>query len=371
MSGKWCLVGAVVLGFLVGREAEAATSLEVALADVVWDEPTLSLDADSNSAVSLAGETYATDASSLISCCTYEESACDDCCGAVDCGLGVNYCCPKWYATIGAVILERETPSAGTIIAANPALTPFSSAQDYNFDWEGGPEVALARRFENGYIVEGRYFGVDHSANVAIVTPGSFIGAGFTGPGGTSIAGRYLTTLDNAEINVRKQVGDRLTLLTGFRWLELQDEVDYTINAGVARGNYNYDNRLYGGQVGANFAVIEPGRRLMANIESKAGIFGNEVDGGIREFSGVNPIGSFLGSDTTTSFVGEINLTTGYRLSNHIAVRGGYQLLWIENVALASDAASRSLTNPSLLTTVSDDAGLFYHGATCGIDFVW
>ncbi|MBL9165621.1 MAG: BBP7 family outer membrane beta-barrel protein [Planctomycetaceae bacterium] len=75
-------------------------------------------------------------------------------------------------------------------------------------------------------------------------------------------------------------------------------------------------------------------------------------------------------ANTKAAFVGEIDLTLGYRLTQHIIVRGGYQLLWIDNVALAGDAASRGLLNPSVLRGVEFNS-LFYQGATTGIDFVW
>src|SRR4051794_8428696 len=43
-------------------------------------------------------------------------------------------CCPPTcYASIGAVILHRDRPDAGAIIAANPALTPFSTGRDFDF----------------------------------------------------------------------------------------------------------------------------------------------------------------------------------------------------------------------------------------------
>ena len=70
------------------------------------------------------------------------------------------------------------------------------------------------------------------------------------------------------------------------------------------------------------------------------------------------------------AFVGEIGATTAYQVTRHFAVRGGYQLLWLGDVALAGDAASRSLLNPSLLRT-NNYSDLFYQGATTGIDFAW
>lgn len=383
MSRIWHYAGALALGFLASSQV-SAKSMQMALADAAWDEPTVGLESESDTEVDLAGELYATDTDSILACGACEDGACDKCgagsccddacndsCCGIDCGAGV--CCPKWFFTIGTIALDREDPTPGSIVASNPgAATRFLGAEDFDFDFEVGYELGLARRFDNGCILEGRYFAVDHTASVLTVTPGNFIGAGFTGPGGTTFRGRYLTMLDSTEINIRRQHSDRLTLLGGFRMIELRDQARFIINNNVARGHYDYDNRLYGGQLGSNIDLSPRSHsRLLANIETKAGVYNNLVEGGIYEFQGFNFIGTFNGDEANTAFVGEINLNTGYRLTNHATLRAGYQLLWIENIALASDAAVRSLLNPSLLRTVSDDQGLFYHGATGGIDIVW
>ena len=303
------------------------------------------------------------------SCCGGAPDDCLGCGDACDCGDMCD-CGPVWYASVGTVILKRDRPSPGTVIAANPAGTPFSSASDFSFDYEVGPSVALARRFSGGTILEGRYFGVDSTDTNVLVTPGNFIGAGFTGPGGTSFTGKYLTMLDSTEINLRHNLSDRVTILGGFRWVELKDEMFYKLNGNVATGDYEYNNRLYGGQLGLAFNPIRPGGRWISSVEGKAGLYGNVVDGGIYEFQGNNFIGSFVDQSTTESFVGEVDLTLGYRLTPHIILSSGYKMLWLGDVSLAGEAASRSLLNPSLLRSNRYE-DLFYQGATASIDFVW
>ncbi len=82
-----------------------------------------------------------------------------------------------------------------------------------------------------------RYFNSYGSASTQFVTPGGFIGAGFTGPGGTRFIGSDLTKLDSTEINWRHQRWNRLALLAGFRWIELRDGVSYNIG-NVAASQY-------------------------------------------------------------------------------------------------------------------------------------
>lgn len=367
------LRGAAALFLGVGMigAAPARASLDAAIGATAWDESsavaaddvqlTNPLVAD---AIQLASADEASSGTSDLCC-----DVAIDCTEDVDCG-DLCGCGPKWYASVGAVFLKRDRPDAGTVVAANPSLAPFSSASDFSFNWDAGVDVGLARRFAGGTILEARYFGVDSTDTNQFVAPGAFIGAGFTGPGGTNFNGKYLTMLDSTEINLRRPVNDRLSILGGFRWVELKDEMFYKLNGNVATGDYEFNNRLYGGQLGASYSLARPTGRLIANAETKVGYYGNVADGGIFEYQGNNYIGGFADSHATSAFVGEIDLTLGYRLTKHIVVRGGYQLMWLDNVALAGNAASRSLTNPSLLNDIEFNS-LFYQGATTGIDFVW
>lgn len=371
MSSMLRKAAAAFLAMGMASTAWAAPTMDVALGSAEWDVLVATAAADAQT-IGLVNPVQL--ASNCEPSCAADECCDDPCDDCVSCADGIDCgdmcgCGPKWYASVGVVILKRDRPSAGTVVAANPAGTPFSSASDFSFDYEVGPSVALARRFGDT-ILEGRYYGVDHTDYNNFVTPGGFIGAGFTGPGGTSFTGKYLTMLDSTEINLRRNVSDRVSILGGFRWVELKDEMFYKLNGNVATGDYEYNNRLYGGQLGLSFNPIRPGGRWISSVEGKAGLYANVVDGGIYEFQGNNFIGSFVDQSVNEAFVGELDLTLGYRLTKHIVLSSGYKLLWLGDVSLAGEAASRSLLNPSLLRSNRYE-DLFYQGATASIDFVW
>jgi hypothetical protein len=151
----------------------------------------------------------------------------------------------------------------------------------------------------------------------------------------------------------------------------INDDLAYRLNGNVATGRYEFDNRLYGGQIGADWALTDLSNPLQINFVGKTGLYGNVSDGGIFEFQGNNFIGSFAGSETGVAFAVDIGLSTAYMITDQIAIRGGYQLLWLGGMALAGDAASRSLLNPSLLRVVDDNDHLLFQGATVALDFVW
>jgi len=303
--------------------------------------------------------------------CSECNSGCSSSCNS--CYTQSCCCCgPSCYASAGVVILHRDRPDPGTVVGANPGggVPAFFDASSFDFGWDEGPDLTIGWRSACGNGWEGRFFRVESESDTFFVTPGGFIGAGFTGPGGTTFTNHYLTKLSSSELNWRHPMNERVTFLTGFRWVELHDEVYFKLNGNVATGDYEFNNRLYGGQAGADVALTSNSNPLQMNVIGKAGLYGNVADGGIFEFQGNNFIGSFVGQDTTAAFVGEVDFTAKYQLTRCTWIQGGYQLLWIDGVALGGDAASRSLLNPSLLRTVDDHNNIFYNGATAALVFV-
>jgi len=262
------------------------------------------------------------------------------------------------------------TSHAGPIIAANPAGTPFLTGSNFDFNTQTGIDLSLVRQLANGDSIEARYFGVDGIfAGNTIVTPGNFIGVGFTGPGGTTARSSYWTQIKSAELNYKYAVNEQVSVLGGARCIQLNDTLSTVLNNNVATGQYAYENEMYGGQIGLDWKLTDPSNALDLRLVGKAGLYGNHYGGGIKEFSGNTFIGSFLGDATGMSYVGDVGLTGSYWFTDQIALRAGYQMLWMGDVALGGEAASRSLTNPSLLRSPSHNGDLFMHGATVGLEF--
>ncbi len=349
-------------GFL--RTALAVSGLSCALSacSLLATEPCCSADEPSCNAPGL-----------LTECVEAACNPCDECndCAACDCCA----CCDQsgWYGYVGAIFLTRDGSNAGNIIQANPAGTPgFLSGGNFDFNNQTGVDATIARRLANGDSIEARYFGVDDVfAGNTIVTPGNFIGVGFTGPGGTTANSSYWTQLKSVELNYKYAVGERLSLIGGFRHLQLNDTLRTTLNNNVATGLYEFENEMYGGQIGLDVLLTDPRNALELRVVGKAGWYSNDYDGGIREFQGNNPIGSFLGAGDGTAFVGDLVFSASYWFNDHIAIRGGYQLLWIGDVALAGEEASRSIVNPALLREPKHDGDLLMHGALVGLEFMW
>ena len=102
----------------------------------------------------------------------------------------------------------------------------------------------------------------------------------------------------------------------------------------------------------------------------KAGIYGNVADNAFNLLPSTG--GSFPsgGSGSDVAFVGEIDVTGSYCITEHIAIRGGYQVLWMDGLSLATNQAANALANFSQAGIDIGDK-LMYTGAISSIEFTW
>ncbi len=260
---------------------------------------------------------------------------------------------PTGYVSAGALTMQRSTPGGGAIVAGNPGGTPsFRSGRDFDFGWNTGIDATIGVRFWQKEAIEVRFMNFSSNSGDSFTTPGGFIGAGFTGPGGTLFQGGYETRMQSWELNWRHQLFDQLNVLAGARYISADDMLFYKLNGNVATGKYNYRNNLFGAQVGADWALLPMASPFQINVFGKIGLYSVQTKGGIDEFQGNNYIGGFYANQRDTTWGSEAGATIGYRIGNNVLLRAGYQVLWLNDIGLASNNASASLLNPSLLRSV-------------------
>jgi hypothetical protein len=296
-------------------------------------------------------------------------SACDDSSWLVGC----NACEPVWTVRAGAVILDRSKPEDDTIARPLGGLLAVSAGGDFDFDWSGGVDVYLARHFANGLGVEARYFDVDSNASFDYDDTGDLEIGHTTVINLFDVDAAYDTSLHSTEINLRLPSSRRVTWLTGFRWLELHEQLNYDIDLLSLINNdfnWNTDNHMYGGQLGVDLRLWDLTSPLSINSVLKAGVYGNDADNHFRYKVANIPIVQGSQDRTDVAFVGDIAINFSYQLTRHVSLMAGYQLLWINGAALASDQAAYTLEqlDTNVLTTQGD---LFYHGALTGVVVTW
>ena len=145
----------------------------------------------------------------------------------------------------------------------------------------------------------------------------------------------YASQLYNAEVNVRWQPWARVTMLAGFRFVDLGEDLQGTLppQRTVPFWDTHTRNYLYGFQIGADGKLCEY-RRFSLDIVAKAGLFDNVAD----ETAGVSIYRTVYGESATTThaaFVGEIDLACRYQIAPTLSLKLGYEVLWLEGVALA------------------------------------
>ena len=255
-----------------------------------------------------------------------------------------EYSGPTWTIRAGAVILNRRTPATHTIVPGPPGLG--LNSNQFEFNTAGGPDITL-RRDCGDWGGEFRYFGVDSFSSSANAL------------GGVLRVG-YDSAIHSSEFNLRRN-RDVFTWLVGFRHVALYEQMTASV-IGIPAAQLNTSNRLYGVQAGIEGTVWNITDCLRVDGSAKAGLYGNSVDHNLT----VGPASIVSQRSSPAAFVGDVGATAVYTLNDRWSIRGGYQLLWLSGVALASDQASF----PSIISTNASGNTLF-HGATVGFDFVW
>ena len=130
------------------------------------------------------------------------------------------------------------------------------------------------------------------------------------------------------------------------------------------------DNQLWGFQVGAAANYCYNGWGLDA--WGKVGVFANWADQ--ETYEDLAALGAGTASvgaeDENMAFAGDLGVALVRHLTDRLSARVGYQLLWLEGVALATDQLDNS--NPSIpIATLDNGGGTFYHGGFAGMEYLW
>lgn len=297
---------------------------------------------------------------------------CDSCNLPHDCR---DVGCRSWRITADAIFLERSRPDSLVLMQDTTDPTRNLNADAFDFGFHAGWEVSAARQLPTGHEIEFRYFGVDQfdaMANVATNPAGGLVRINTNpptfDPAVQAIAARYESQLHNFELNLRRPWGESFTLLGGVRYLEVDERLHADLTTPAP--TFTYDtltrNRLYGAQIGAE-ATLWCAGKLAIDASAKTGIFANA--GGHSTIHDTTAV-TDMAIDTTdhVAFVGEFGVAGLYSLTDCLSARVGYQLLWIDSVALASEQIPA--TDFGLARGINVDGNAFYHGAFVGFELL-
>ncbi len=331
---------------------------------------------------------------------------------------------PRWTISAESIILDRVGGANRTLVERVPGIVSFSSvpttpgtqalnSNDFQQGFSAGPRIGLIYHGDSGFDLELSYFQVDGWSTTGAIgpdnppdwlvmrAPGSFFQTqDFTYQ---AMEWDYATELYNAEFNVRWNLSNRVTMLAGFRWLQLTENLQGTLapvdriqplwklnqnnnlfdvaqienlpGVPVTGGfppfwNTSTTNNLYGLQIGADGKIFERGRFSIGGLIKVGGYCNNaEESTGVSIFKVVRPSHA---STNHAAFVGEAGLQCKYQVIKGLALKVGYEALWLEGVALAPGQIQETYTtSPATVTAlgVNSDSGVFFHGPTAGLEY--
>ena len=242
------------------------------------------------------------------------------------------------------------------------------NASGFSFNWNGGVDASLIRRIGDDNLLEVRYFGINNwtafqrfvtttPAEIPINPPVPIVPIVLPPQpqqAPPNVTSRFDTNLYNAEVNWHHESNDTIGWLAGFRWMQVHDALGITTPNATVRSVT--DNQLCGGQIGADLKMWEEGGPLRIDSVIKAGLYNNNAS-------------DLLESRSQLAFVGEIGVNIIYQCCDHVALSAGYELLWLDGLAVASDQIPHiDLTTLSGLTT---SGNAFYHGAMFSVNCSW
>ena len=312
--------------------------------------------------------------------------------------------CSRWTISADAILLERLGTAHQTLVSTYPGVpspsTQFVVGQgtdrlysdDLVHGFALGPKLDVMYHGDHGYDLEFAFFEVDGWNNTRSVASGPDTTPVFVAPGGfvqttdsatQTMNWAYGTRLDGAEINLRRDLCSRVTMLAGFRWIDLWEKLQGTIPA-PDRTSPFWDNttrnNLYGLQLGADWRMFDRGP-VSVNGLVKAGIFDNVSN----ETTGVSIFRHvFWESDSTNqaAFLGELDLQCKYQLTPRLLLKIGYDAKWLQGVATGPGQIPKTESQVTIVNNqvqsvsvhslgIDSSCGVFYHGATAGLEYAF
>jgi hypothetical protein len=333
----------------------------------------------------------------------FSETAVDQspCAGGCVAGCCQPQLCPRWTASAEFICFERVGGVNQTLVSSYPPHDPLVpgtgverlNANDLHQGFAGGPRLDLIRHGDGGYL-EVSYFQIDGWSSVGDIAPNYLGPLGpppnwlvFTAPGDflqltdypdQHMAWTYTTRLYNAEVNVRRDLSPRATVLAGFRWVKLWEDLQGTMPTErvVPFWDTTTNNNLYGLQIGGEWKMLNRSRFSIDGL-IKAGIFDNHADESAT-VSIYRALYAESASTNHTAFLGEVGLRCKYQVTERLLLKAGYEALWLEGVAVAPAQISRTMSHAVPVTDiyvqslgVDSSSGAFFHGATVGLEYAF
>lgn len=312
---------------------------------------------------------------------------------------------PRWFDFyVDGVWLKRDKISRDQSFSSSGINGPrVLGTTNLDFDQELGFRAGAAIQISPGGSVEFGYLGTHFFSSAASVNDPTNQLYSVLGNFGLNFSFddtdraflhriEYTSRFNSYDLNYRRRwtgQDDRLqgSWLAGVRYFQLNEQFKFQTRTNLGppfvAGSMDYvaatTNSMIGFQVGGDsWLTLIPGFRI--GVEAKAGIYGNDAyqTTTITAHSLAQPLNE-RARRTAPAFLGELNAMAIYRFNDHWTLRGGYQFLFVEHVALATENFNAEPPQVFLpagfvsnrVVGINDTANVFLHGLTLGAEYMW
>jgi hypothetical protein len=289
-----------------------------------------------------------------------------------------------WKAEVSFFDLHRSTPGTQPVLFDPTTNANLFEASRLTFPFASGPRVSLTALDCEGWGFELNYFGIDNWSTTYNIPNGALPSrlANITVDNETKLSVTdaefaSMARLYSTEVNFRRPLYGNSSILAGFRWIEMTDKYLFdgtsASTANILSESVLTHNHLYGFQLGSDGTIAKEDGRWRLNGFVKGGVFLNSADQAtaLNDPNGLGYRAANYNHDGA-AFFGESGVVGYFQITKHLSASGGYEVMFVNNVAQpANQISATNLVDSSKPTSVDTSSGLFYHGATAGLELTW
>ena len=323
---------------------------------------------------------------------------------APTCGSGSWLNRGRWYVQEDLVYFSDNNRKR-VILATDLATNKITLSTSGSLGFAPGTRFTLGHYLGRDYLnrdesIEFTFFGLNRWSQQRGVDAGLLVtklDPAFNNPGfiDTSTQGySYESDFNSYELNLRlnRRLGrDRMELtrdgwvrtcqptglpsfFVGLRVVTVNETFDYfslPTAPAVNSGNYlvHTHNNMLGFQMGTDWFYQDCGWRVGA--QAKAGPyvnFANQESLVTQTDTTPIPTRDESANRSGLAFLGEVDLMAAYQIRRNIALRASYDIMFINNIALAPEQVSFVVTDPPI---VHPGGQPFYEAVSIGLEIVW
>lgn len=342
--------------------------------------------------------------SSVIDPLTVEEAFQQPCCLIDD----FNVAYPLWYVRTDLTYLNRTTNGALTTATVRNGDDSLGNNRitSMPFGYEPGIRVFAGRNVWDGLtFIEVGYFGLNNwNLSRGLTTESGLISSnidmGFGVGAGSNVTTQtqdinYTSMLHNAELNIRSYFSPNVALIGGIRFTDLSEQlrinetgvVNLTTAGNIVRP-FNYyatrytqvQNSILGPQLGTDLfweitddIRIGGANRFLLGVNFSQGTVHQSRDA-YNSTVNTRVQNSRAQYDEEAVIAGLMDLqaTVDVRLTKNIVIKGGYQFMWLYQVAVAPNQGVNDIAVPNgPQRQIENGNSAIFFGPFAGLEISW